>query len=167
MGRSSDLSVLGGTSTDNALVNGSFDAVVHFDVQFGDLVVFVHTGIHDISHGGGVYNVFDKKAFDGFVFGDHFGGRIATNRFDVSAGSRGAISSVISSFDSHDEGSGIIRGVYNFCKKRRKRMHEKVGEEEGKKSQWLFLNNEKKGMRMGRIFFWWWPKNEGDGNRWQ
>ena len=133
MGRSSDLSVLGGTSTDNALVNGSFDAVVHFDVQFGDLVVFVHTGIHDISHGGGVYNVFDKKAFDGFVFGDHFGGRIATNRFDVSAGSSGAISSVISSFDSHDEGSGIIRGVYNFCKKRRKRMQEKVGKKKGKK----------------------------------
>ena len=37
--------------------------------------------------------------------------------------------------------------------KKEKENARKSGEEEGEKSQWLFLNNAKKGMRMGRIFF--------------
>ena len=82
-------------------MNGSLDAVVHLDVKFWDLVVFVHASIHNITHGGSVDNVLDKETFDRLILGDHLTSGVTAHGGDVAAGACRTIASVISSFDSH------------------------------------------------------------------
>lgn len=82
-------------------MNGSLDAVVHLDVKFWDLVVFVHASIHNITHGGSVDNVFDQETFDRLILGDHLTSGVTAHGGDVAAGACRTIASVISSFDSH------------------------------------------------------------------
>mmetsp|Transcript_26785 Transcript_26785/g.47614 ORF Transcript_26785/g.47614 Transcript_26785/m.47614 type:complete len:88 (-) Transcript_26785:101-364(-) len=82
-------------------MDGSFDAVKHFQVKFGKLVFLVGRGLLDITQGGGIDNVSYDEALDGLVFGNGLAGGNATNAFDVAASV--FVAAVIASFDSHDD----------------------------------------------------------------
>jgi hypothetical protein len=81
-------------------MDGSFDAIKHFKVQFRQLILGISRCFLDITKTGCIDNVADNESFDGLVLGDGFSGRDATNTFDVSAAV--LIASVIAAFDSHD-----------------------------------------------------------------
>jgi hypothetical protein len=92
-------------------MDGSFDAVKHFKVQFRQLVLGVSTGFLDITKTGSIDNVTDNESLNGLVLGDGFSSGNATHTFDVSAAV--LVASVIAAFDSHDD-------IYKYIKKRMK-----------------------------------------------
>ena len=99
--RSTDAASLTGVTTDNTLMDGCFDAVEHFEVQFRELVFLVCGGFLDITKRGGIDDVADNESLDGLILGDSLSGGNASNTLDVSASV--LVSSVVTSLDSHDE----------------------------------------------------------------
>ena len=81
-------------------MHGRFDAVVHFEVQFWQLVLLVGAGVFDITQRRGVDDVTDNEALDGLVLGDGLAGAHTADALDVSAAL--FVPSVIASFDGHD-----------------------------------------------------------------
>ena len=99
--RGSDAASLAGTTADDTLMHGGFDAVEHLEVQFGELVFLVGRGFLDITEGRGIDDVADNESLDGLVLGDSLSGGNASHTLDVSA--TVLVSSVVTSLDSHDE----------------------------------------------------------------
>lgn len=98
-GRSSDLSVLDGSDFHNSGVDAAADAVLHFDVEFGNDVGFEGLVFFEILLGGSVDNVTDVEALDGLVLGAQFSAIDADNGFDVA--SVVFVSAVISPLNRH------------------------------------------------------------------
>lgn len=68
--RSTDPAVSFGTATDNTLMDSGLNAVVHLEVELGELVLLVSRGVLDITKGGRIDDVTDNEALDGLVLGD-------------------------------------------------------------------------------------------------
>lgn len=97
--RSSDLSVLYWSDFHNSGVNTASNAVLHFDVKFGNDVSLEGFVFLKIFLGRSVNNISDVEAFDGFILGAEFSTVDADDGLDVS--SVVFVSSVISSLDGH------------------------------------------------------------------
>jgi hypothetical protein len=80
-------------------VDGSFDAVEHFQVQLGKLVILVGRRFLDISQRRGIYNVTDNETLDSLILGDGLSSGNTSDTLDVTASM--LVTSVIASFDSH------------------------------------------------------------------
>ena len=59
-------------------MDGSFDAVVHLQIQLRKLVLLVSTSFLDISEGRGVNNVADNESANGLILGDGLSSRDAS-----------------------------------------------------------------------------------------
>jgi hypothetical protein len=97
--RGSGLSVLDGSDLNNSGVDAAADAVLHFDVEFGDDVGLEGLVLLEIFLGRGVDNVSDVEALDGLILGAKFAAVDADDRLDVS--SVVFVSAVVSSLDGH------------------------------------------------------------------
>lgn len=62
-------SVLIWSYLDDSSMDATTDAVLHFDVEFGDDVCFESLVFFEILLGGGVDNISDVESFNGLVFG--------------------------------------------------------------------------------------------------
>ena len=80
-------------------MHSSFHAVVHFQVQLGQLVFLVGTGLLNVSQRRGIDNIADNEALDRLVLGDSLSSRDASDTLDVAAAL--LITTVIAAFDSH------------------------------------------------------------------
>jgi hypothetical protein len=80
-------------------VNAASDAVLHFDVQFGDVVGFEGSVFLEILFGGGVDDVSDGEALDGFVLGTESAAVHADDGFDEP--SVVFVATVVSTLDGH------------------------------------------------------------------
>ena len=109
-GRVSVLSVLVGSHLDDSGVNAAGDAVLHFDIEFGDDVGFEGLGFLEIFFGGGVDDISDGKPFDGFVLGAESSAVDADDGFDVS--SVIFVPAVVSSLDGHVVVNDIRKYIY-------------------------------------------------------
>ena len=89
-------------------MDGSLDAVVHFQVKLRELVVLVRTSLLDVSQTGGIDNVADDEALDGLILGDGLSSGNASHTLNVSAAV--FVASVIASLDSHDSGARVRDG---------------------------------------------------------
>ena len=98
--RSSDSSVGAGTSTNDTLMDGGFDAIKHFQVELWELVFLVGRGFLDITKRRGIDNVADNESLDGLVLGDGLSSGNTTNTLDVSASV--LVAAVVASLDGHD-----------------------------------------------------------------
>ena len=74
---SADAAVGPGATTDDTLMDGGLNAVVHLEVKLGELVLLVGRSILDITEGGGIDDVANDEALDGLVLGDGLAGRSA------------------------------------------------------------------------------------------
>jgi len=74
---SADATVGPGATTDDTLMDGGLNAVVHLEVKLGELVLLVGRGILDITEGRCINDVADDEALDGLVLGDGLAGRSA------------------------------------------------------------------------------------------
>jgi hypothetical protein len=81
-------------------MDGRFDAIKHFQVKLGKLVLCVSRSFLDISQRGGIDNIANNESLDGLILGDRLAGRYATNTFDVSASM--LVATVIAPLDSHN-----------------------------------------------------------------
>ena len=81
-------------------MDSSFDAVKHFQVQLGQLVLGIGRCFLDITKRRSIHDVADNESLDGLVLGDGFSSGNATDAFDVSAAV--LVASVVAAFDSHD-----------------------------------------------------------------
>ena len=72
---SADAAVGPGATTDDTLMDGGLNAVVHLEVKLGELVLLVGRGILDITEGGGIDDVANDEALDGLVLGDGLASR--------------------------------------------------------------------------------------------
>ena len=97
--RGSGLSVLDGSHLHNSGVDAAANAVLHFDVEFGNDVSFKGLVFFEILLGGSIDNVTDVEALDGLVLGAQFSAIDADNGFDVT--SVVFVSAVISSLGGH------------------------------------------------------------------
>jgi hypothetical protein len=86
-------------SSNDALVDGRFDAVVHFEIEFGKLVFLVGRGFLNVTQRRGIDNVSNNETLNGLVLGNGFSGRHAPNALDVTASV--LVATVIASLDSH------------------------------------------------------------------
>jgi hypothetical protein len=82
-------------------MDGGFDAVKHFEVKLGKLVLLVSRGLLDISQRTGIDNIPDNESLDGLVLGDGLSGGDTTDSLDVSASL--LVASVIAPLNRHDE----------------------------------------------------------------
>lgn len=98
-GRESVLPLSHGPDLDNSSVDSATDAVLHFDVEFGDDVGFEGLVFFEILLGGSVNDVTDVETFDGFVLGAVPTAVHAHNGLDVA--SVVFVTTVVSSFDGH------------------------------------------------------------------
>jgi hypothetical protein len=98
-GRESVLPLSHGPDLDNSSVDSATDAVLHFDVEFGDDVSFEGLVFFEILLGGGVNDVTDVETFDGLVLGAVPTAVHAHNGLDVA--SVIFVATVVSSFDRH------------------------------------------------------------------
>jgi hypothetical protein len=57
LGSLTDLSALGGSHSDNSLMDGSLNAVMHLNIQLREGVVLIHGSITDITKGGSINHV--------------------------------------------------------------------------------------------------------------
>lgn len=80
-------------------MDGSLDAVIHLQVQLGELVFLVSRSFLDITQRRSVDNVSDDKALDRLILGNGLASGNASHALDVPASL--LVSSVIASFDSH------------------------------------------------------------------
>ena len=71
---SADAAVSPGATTDDTLMDGGLNAVVHLEVKLGELVLLVGRGFLDITEGGGIDDVTNDEALDGLVLGDGLAG---------------------------------------------------------------------------------------------
>ena len=71
---SADAAVGPGATTDDTLMDGGLNAVVHLEVELGELVLLVGRGILDITEGGSIDNVAYDETFDCLILGDGFAG---------------------------------------------------------------------------------------------
>lgn len=83
--RSTDTTSLPGSTPDDTLMHRSFDAVIHFQVQLGELVLLVGRSFLDISQRGGIHNVAHNEPLDSLVLRDGLSGRDTTDTLDVTA----------------------------------------------------------------------------------
>ena len=60
------------------------DTVGKLGVKLGQLILAVHTGIGDISDGGGLHDVPDHELLDGLVLGDALGAVGASHELDMA-----------------------------------------------------------------------------------
>jgi hypothetical protein len=81
-------------------MHSGFDAVVHFQIKLGKLVLGVSRGLLDISQTTGIDNVSDNETLDGLILGDSLSSGDTAHALDVASAL--LVSSVIASFDSHD-----------------------------------------------------------------
>lgn len=84
-GRSSDLSSLCGSNTDNLSVNSARNTVVDLDVQLGESVLLVNRSLGDISDGSRLDHVADGESLDGLVLRDHTGAVRTSDAANVSS----------------------------------------------------------------------------------
>jgi hypothetical protein len=98
-GRESVLPLSHGPDLDNSSVDSATDAVLHFDVEFGDDVSFEGLVFFEILLGRGVNDVTDVETFDGLVLGAVPTAVHAHNGLDVA--SVIFVATVVSSFDGH------------------------------------------------------------------
>jgi len=98
-GRGSGLSVLHRSDFHNSGVDAAADAVLHFDVEFGDDVGFEGLVFFEIFLGGSIDDVSDVEALDGFVLGAELSAVDADDGFNVS--SVVLVATVVSSLDGH------------------------------------------------------------------
>jgi len=80
-------------------VDAAADAVLHFDVEFGDDVGFEGLVFFEIFLGGSIDDVSDVEALDGFVLGAELSAVDADDGFNVS--SVVLVATVVSSLDGH------------------------------------------------------------------
>ena len=80
-------------------MDSASDTVLHFDVEFGNDVGFEGLVFFKIFLGGGIDNVSDVEAFDGFVFGAESSAVNADDGFNVA--SVVFVSAVVSPLDRH------------------------------------------------------------------
>ena len=80
-------------------MDSGLNAVVHFQVKLGKLVVLIGTGLLDISQTGGIDNVSDDKALNGLILRDRLASRHTADTLHVAAAV--LVSSVVASLDSH------------------------------------------------------------------
>ena len=71
---SADAVVSPGATTDDTLMDGGLNAVVHLEVKLGELVLLVGRGFLDITEGGGIDDVTNDESLDGLVLGDGLAG---------------------------------------------------------------------------------------------
>lgn len=69
LGRSSNLSALSRSDSDNLGVDGARHAVLDLEVELGQHVLLVDGGLGKISDGGGLDHVSDGESLDGLVLG--------------------------------------------------------------------------------------------------
>jgi hypothetical protein len=82
-------------------MDGSLDAIKHFQVQLGKLVLLVGRSFLDISQRRRIDNIADNEALDGLVLGNSLSGGHTANTLDVSASL--LVTSVIAPLNSHFE----------------------------------------------------------------
>jgi len=80
-------------------VDSAADAVLHFDIEFRDDVCFEGSVFFKILFGGGIDDVSDGKALDGFILGAESATVNANDGFDEA--SVVFVSAVVSSLDGH------------------------------------------------------------------
>lgn len=71
---SADAAVSPGATTDDTLMDGGLNAVVHLEVKLRELVLLVGRGFLDITEGGGIDDVTNDESLDGLVLGDGLAG---------------------------------------------------------------------------------------------
>jgi len=85
----------------NTLMDGSFNAVIHFQIELWELVLCVGGGFLDITQGTGIDNVAHNETLNRLVLGNGLASRDTADAVDVTAAV--LVSSVIASLDSHVE----------------------------------------------------------------
>jgi hypothetical protein len=80
-------------------MDGRFDTIIHFEIEFRELVFLVGRSFLNVSQRRGIDNVSNNEPLNGLVLGNGFSGRHATNALDVTASV--LIATVIASLDSH------------------------------------------------------------------
>ena len=98
-GRVSVLSVLVGSDLDNSGVDTAANAVLHFDIEFGNDVGLKGLVFFKILFGGGVDDVSDVEALDGLILGAKATAVDADNGLDIA--SVIFVSAVVSPLDGH------------------------------------------------------------------
>mmetsp|Transcript_20164 Transcript_20164/g.26599 ORF Transcript_20164/g.26599 Transcript_20164/m.26599 type:complete len:139 (-) Transcript_20164:85-501(-) len=98
--RSTDFSSLLGPTTDNTLMDGCLNTVVHLEVKLGEGVLLVGRGLLDITKTGCIYNVPYNETLDGLILGDGLSGGSTPDTLYVTAAL--FITSVRAPLNSHD-----------------------------------------------------------------
>ena len=80
-------------------MDGGFNAVKHFQVELGKLIILVGRGFLDISERGGINNVSDDETLDCLILGNGLSSGNTSDTVDVSASV--LVASVIASLDGH------------------------------------------------------------------
>ena len=80
-------------------MDSGFDAVKHFQVELGKLIILVGRRFLDISERRGIDNVSDNETLDCLILGNGLPSGNTSDTLDVSASV--LVASVIASFDSH------------------------------------------------------------------
>ena len=80
-------------------MDSGFDAVKHFQVELGKLIILVGRRFLDISERRGIDNVSDNETLDCLILGNGRPSGNTSDTLDVSASV--LVASVIASFDSH------------------------------------------------------------------
>ena len=91
--------VLIGSYLDDSGVDAAADAVLHFDIEFGDDVSFEGLVFFEILLGGSVDDVPDVESFNGFVLGAQTTAVHAHDWLDIA--SVVFVTTVVSSLDGH------------------------------------------------------------------
>lgn len=100
LGRDADLAVQDGTDTDDTSVNGTRDAVLHLQVQLGQVVAGVeNTGIRNITDSSRLDHIPDDESLHGLVLGGHTAAVRAPDDTGVSTAL--LVPSVIASLGAH------------------------------------------------------------------
>jgi len=80
-------------------MNGAAYTVGQLGVELGQLVLGVHAGVRDVSHGGRLHDVPDDELLDSLVLGAGLGAVGAAHKLDMAAAV--LVTSVITTLGSH------------------------------------------------------------------
>ena len=85
-------------------MDGAAHTVGQLGVQLGQLVLGVHAGVGDVSHGSGLHDVPDDELLDGLVLGAGLGAVGAPDELDMATAM--LVTSIVSTLGCHLD-SGI------------------------------------------------------------